>query len=52
MSAAGRPSELHPRSVAKELGLHVEGVPSWPALLDAACARYWEVRTERKEKAA
>lgn len=50
MSRVRKPSELHPRIAARELGLHVEGQPSWPALLDAAFAAYWERRPEQNPR--
>ena len=40
----GKPSELHPRSVAKALELDTDGPTTWASLLDAACNRYWEAR--------
>lgn len=42
----GKPSPLHPKSVAKQLGLHTDGPTSWATLLDAACAAYWQRRPE------
>ena len=42
----GKPSELHPKSVAKALGLRTDGPTSWASLLDAAVTAYWERRPE------
>lgn len=42
----GKPSELHPKSVAKALGLRTDGPTSWTSLLDAAVTAYWERRPD------
>ena len=43
----GKPSELHPKSVAKALGLRTDGPTSWASLLDAAVTAYWERRVDK-----
>ena len=42
----GKPSELHPKRVAAELGLPVSGQATWTDLLEAAVTAYWERRPE------
>lgn len=53
MSTRGKPSELHPRVVANELGLNVRGGPiEWADVLDAAVQAYWDKRTQPAEEKA
>lgn len=53
MSSQGKASELHPREVAREIGLDVPSGPLlwWesygPNLLDAAVRSYWANRPEQ-----
>lgn len=44
MSAGGKPSDIHPKRVAADLGLPVSGQASWTDLLEAACGLYWQRR--------
>lgn len=48
----GKPSPLHPKSVAKALGLRTDGPVSWSSLLDAAVTAYWERRPEPRRDVA
>jgi hypothetical protein len=51
VSGEGKPSDLHPRGIARDLGLPVPSGPvTFGDLLNAACDLYWQRRPEQSPR--